>query len=397
MNDYYTYLFDVINDSYKMSKILIDKIRSIGKCPTCGGTYVDSECIYCGKENDDLKAYIDRLKLILRRFNEKIVNLPIKNMPINNFFNYLCTISDVKLSCIDEFLGKYDYKRRFALYADELFRKMNSNEDYDFSILDINVIESIVYSNNESFNQVYLQKYFISRALKHKSNISYECFKQLIVNFVIVLMGPYYKSPKCSIVETKIDEKTRSLTLGSSIIDRIDIGEIGIRNLYEKGDYFLLDTIFHELLHTIQYRHIFYGDTIGIDESIDPLIILELKDHILTKGLEGYYKDNYASISYEIEAEYHATHLTEQFLQSIGLTSNKKDGFMEIDDISKLSFSTERLYMGEKYSIDELFDKYLYDHPELLTQHKQLARLYKLEDGHVVKKSIEEFTDNRQI
>ena len=56
-------------------------------------------------------------------------------------------------------------------------------------------------------------------------------------------------------------------------------------------------------------EHSVYGK-----QDIDPLVLLEIKDIILSKVIPNYYNENYNNISFEIEAEYFGQVLASNYI-----------------------------------------------------------------------------------
>lgn len=119
----------------------------------------------------------------------------------------------------------------------------------------------------------------------------------------------------------------------------------------------ILETLHHELAHSIQFDLVKAGD-IDIDDDID----LYSKDIILKNELPLYYKNNYWSISYEFDAEFRAMMMSnelygtqEAFNYSIDRLYDKV--VKEKNKGKEISYKDTNIreYRGKEYPIDDLF------------------------------------------
>ena len=296
--------FNYLNESYyqKLEKI-IKKIRNY-TCPNCGGKYENETCVFCYATNNDLKNDIEILNQILINITNDIEILNINNIPINTLFNLLNSIP-FEITSIKNFLNKYHYQENFDEFTNEILTKINSNDT--LTALEINCLETLIYqNNNDKTNNLY--NYFINNCARGKINVSFECYKLLIKQFVEKLLKAFYKNPKCIITDEQ-KEHNGLIVSGKSKNHKVWINSLEIEEMYKTGNYNLINTIFHELTHGIQYKNIFNGN-----QTIDPLVILEIKDSILSENLPNYYKENYNNISFEIEAQYYGLLLSTRYL-----------------------------------------------------------------------------------
>ena len=370
--------FNYLNESYyqKLEKI-IKKIRNY-TCPNCGGKYENETCVFCYATNNDLKNDIEILNQILINITNDIEILNINNIPINTLFNLLNSLP-FKITSIKNFLNKYHYQENFDEFTNEILTKINSNDT--LTALEINCLETLIYqNNNDKTNNLY--NYFINNCARGKINASFECYKLLIKQFVEKLLKAFYKNPKCIITDEQ-KEHNGLIVSGKSKNHKVWINSLEIEEMYKTGNYNLINTIFHELTHGIQYKNIFNGN-----QTIDPLVILEIKDSILSENLPNYYKENYNNISFEIEAQYYGLLLSTRYLGiNIHLIPELEE---KLNNLQQKILNKKRVFQGETIDIDLIFNRYIYKHPELLEKHPQLYILYKKVDDKVLPLTKEE-------
>lgn len=388
MDAYQDYLNEIINSTYDEIKPLIDKLSEVGRCPGCNGHYVDAYCKYCGYEKVELKIIIDSIEYKLNRFKDKVSNLPIREMPINKLFNLLYTLKGIEISSIKQLLSEYEYdKVMLETYKSSLL-KMTNNEPLEE--LELQSIEIQILKNDSNLNLEPVFSYFIHEAIMRRPKISFETFEILIQNFVENKMKTYYPNPKC-IIQTSNDmsikQKERQ-TVGQASYNKVWLSLEEVKAMYYEGSTALLNSMYHELAHTMQYKQAFAGFNLNV------YIIKEIKEHILTQLLEGYYEENYDYISYELEAEYYGLLNAMLYLKEIGFTVDTKRHDKDLELLKTRMNEEKRYYNGEESTVDVLFEEIIYRHPELLDRHPQLKYLYKVEGTKVYPKSEEELIDD---
>ena len=389
MKDYQKYLNQIINNYYSKLEPIIKKIRNC-RCQNCGGEFIDSNCIYCNSKNSELEQDINKINTLLNSFDQQISNLPIKEIYINKLFNLLYSIPNVEITCINNFLTKYNYQKDFYEFSKQTLSKLNQF-DIHFDDLEINCLETLIYRNDKNFDLNFIYNYFINRCSRGKQNVSLESYKTIIKQFTEEILKPYYRNSECILTnyDKHIKDGKELIQCSGNNAHKIWISISDIENMYYNQNNDIIETIFHEVTHGIQYKNIFYGT-----QDIDPLVLLEIQDHILSKYLKNYYEDNYKYISFEIEAELYGTILASNFL-NIDINNNHK----MIDKITKLKeklLLKKRSINGKESDINNIFNEFIYDHLELLKKHPQLTYLYKINQGKVVQLSQEEMFNNYQ-
>ena len=388
MTEYRKYLDEIINNSYNEIVPIISKIRNIKRCSGCNGSYVNSNCKYCGTKNEELEVLLNSLESMLKRFCDKLSNLPIEKMYINKLFNLLYSINNVEISSVKELLQNYNYPTLYSGFLEQTLDKLKIF-DTELSPLEISTLETIIYRNDNSIDMRIIQDFFIHNALFKEQNISYDCFRELIRQFTELYMKRYYSRPKC-IVKEQIN-KDRDLSGGSNY-DLIYLKNDDIKKLYKDGNYLILFTIFHELTHAIQFSQIF-GNANNI---ITPFMIDELKEHVLSNETDWYHDENYDVLSYEYEADYYGLYLMDQYLARLSYNINHKLTQKKMDEIIIQMQNKNRTRNGEPTTIEMEFEKVIQNRPDLLKKYKKLNYLYKVVGDEVVAKTREDLIEDSQ-
>lgn len=265
---------------YNELEIIVKKIRNF-TCKNCGGNFNNSFCNFCGSKDNDLEQELIRLEIILKKISYEFHTANYDNIKINKLFNLLYTINDSQ-ECVNVFLGMFNYQENFQEFSKELMVKLN-DQNTVFSEIQLNTIETVIYQKSQ-FNLNYIHHYFIQRALHKQQNISFECFKELIKQFAESILKPYYNAPECILKEFEKQERHGKdfIIAGKNRARKVWINVLEIEEMYKNGDYSLLITLLHESIHGIQFKNIFSGK-----QDADPLVILEIKDRILSESIKG--------------------------------------------------------------------------------------------------------------
>lgn len=365
----------IIEKYYNELKPIILKINQY-KCKNCGGNFKNNSCEYCDQLDNDLEIEISKLELILNNLKKEIIDLNGKNIKINKLFNLLYILND-KVDCIENFLNKYNYQKYFNEYAQELISRLtNSN----LSDLDINALETIIYQKNNKYDLKNIYQICIDKCINKEKNIDIDCFQEVIKQLAETLLKPFYKNSKCILKQYNRKEQNNQhlIISGENRGNKIWLNTNEINDLYYNQNLIILITLFHEVTHGIQHKNIFNGN-----QNIDQLIILEIKDHILSKYLPNYYQENYDNISSEIEADFYGYKLTSQYINSNITNQEITNKYINI-------LNYKRKINRKIQDIDTIFNEFIKNHPEILNQHPQLKYLYKIENNQVIPLNEEE-------
>ncbi len=390
MNVYQQYIDSIIEKIYKEVKPIIDNINNLKICPKCGGSFLNYTCKQCHSESKELKIEIIKLNSLLKRFNEYLLNIPIKNIRANILFNLLYSLKGIEIDEVNNFLKRYNYQSSINKVYERSIKRIKQGENVWVS--DLNTIETIIATSYKDLD-VFVD-YFIYHLIKTPLNdaiyspmIERESMKDLIKYWVEKQIKVYYPNPHCEFVPLKElnKVKTNNIIVGDNDKDSIRLTLEELNYLYMYGSNALLLTIFHELRHTYQDARVFTGKDISLENMIMSM------DKILSQFITGYYDENYDVISYEIDAEYFGKQGQLNMLKKLGIEVPKEENIQEkLTELQREFYNDIRMVNGYKERLEPLFWDTIYDKPFILKYYPQLKYLAKIENGEVVKKSNEE-------
>ncbi len=349
---------------------ICDEIKNNSKCTSCGGSFDNSTCMYCGNKNTTLENLIGELKneISIRQVNDDILNslYSIRNLEINEVNNII----------IENNYGK-KLENKYKDIHSRITSDNLSNDDYKYIVY---------FLDNDLFlgkNSNYYINTLMKKMLTDKLDISNEEKLKLIKSFTEMFMRGKVKNPKC--VYDELDEKT----IGESLYNRIELDKTSIIEFLQNKNYIkMLEIIFHECTHTYQ-THIR-----SVDKEISYIILQETKEYLIRQKNPKYYNENYIKYTEEAEARYCGALFTLQYLDAIGLKVSNNNYFMEVmEREEKLFYDNERTIKGKSTTIDEAFSTYVTD-VSLLNHYPVLKTEYKNHNGVLTKKSMEEIIED---
>lgn len=158
----------------------------------------------------------------------------------------------------------------------------------------------------------------------------------------------------------------------------------------QKGVYDIINTIFHEVRHAVQYNDINNHTLKNISEYD------MIKEQLIRKADFIFYDINYDSITAEIDARVEGRKKMYQYLQSLGISIEQiLEGDTEYNKKAKMAYEeyvheeTDRLENSNKEfkvnfsdvkSLDSIFDELITKHPKLIQENPILKYEYN-EDG----------------
>ena len=398
MNLYQKYLNSIIDKTYLVIQPIVKRINKLKVCPNCLGDYINYECKYCHTENKELKDLYSKLEMYLQRFNDYLLNLPIKNMPNNKLFNLLYSISGIKLEIVENFLNKYHYDKVIDRVYATTIKKILNNEELTQE--EINTIDAIILRYDKDL-EVYVE-YFTKKLLTmplsdnmDMSMIKYETYTNLIKYFVEKQMQVLSKNPTCEFVSFKelnpdSDDFDSCITLGEADVGSIKLLEDEVRNLYIYGSNRIFNTIYHEFRHVVQFSKIITG------KELSYLGLLETMDYIINLKLPGYYKENYHLISYELDASVCGYKHQLNLLHSYNIQVKDEDIILQnMEELNKKMYELDRYINGKSSNLIDTFLNCIGNDLATFSKCPQLSIVFKLENGFIVLKSKEELIKER--
>ncbi len=397
MNEYEKYLEDVLNNAYDEVLPLVKAINKIGFCPCCGGTYYGAICKYCNTVNEDLKKYVQSLENILKHLLSMIENLPVEKIGYNKLFTLLAKLEANELPIIDTLFKKYHYED----VLEQIYLEIkNKGFDLPLNEKEIDVSEVIIYRNlknkdRHSSDIEYLMSIFVRKLIINSLSddkelmISYEAFVLLVKEFTETEISLFYNRGKCRIVYELEYHDNDELVFGTAHFNVVNISDYEVKSLYYNGSNSLLETIFHEINH-VRQQAVTYKQ-----KAVSEFDLLQIKDRVLGAYLNGYTKENYHQLSYELEAYFCGLRDQRLALINIGISFNKETNALidnKLREYYQAFLNKKRTLNGQSIDIDKVFEKILLTHPNLLREYPCLKNLYKIENNLVVRKSNDELT-----
>jgi len=390
MNEVEKQFAEIINNAYNEIIEEIYIVRNNKRCPNCNGDYVDATCNYCMSENITLKGAIDKIESVLFKVELEIDKLHLSEIKSNKFFNGLFSISRCNISCVNDFLDKYDYGYELDTLIPPILTKIDNDDE--ISEEEMVFLETIIELDFDHVNYQLLYNYFIKRALIKKSNVSYGTFCYIIERFVELGIKNFYQTGHCYIIPYKEVEEERKKILGCAEYNDIFLAEEEIYNLYYNNETSLIRTIHHELAHCVQFKYVFPGKGFFTFHALK-----ELKERILQVNNKKYYEENYHFISFELEAIKTSIDAEKDYLYNLGL-GFEEDAELKVqkykEEIIKRLDVEERTLNGLDTTVDQEFEKFIYDKVDIIRKYPALNQLYKIENDSVIRKSQEELIND---
>lgn len=408
IKEYLKYFDDVNETFFNDVKPIVQHMQNC-KCKCCGSNmFRDNRCAYCMSVSKDVEEQLKKLETLLGKYSDTIENLPFREkMIINNFLNLLTSMDTVKSELVEDFLKKYDYREKYNVVFEAALRNMKNMliENVELSSQQLSIIESQLLFSKYRWAEVYkpyeksqkngenkyalLFLFFVKNAGTQKNQISYDAFRQLVINFTnaeITRTLGYDRGGLCEVINEPEKERNDNhfKTLAYHEYDKIVLSEEIIRNLYEGKNFNIIDTIAHELTHMKQY---YYGFMYGN----------HFKDKILSMYLPDYYDTNYYRTSFEKEAYIQGYAGCYDLLKAININPDLAYQGVESSYLSYMinHFNDPvRIINGEERNIDDIFDEFISKRPDVFKEYdkkyKYLHLLYKVVDDTVVPKTMEE-------
>lgn len=312
---------------------------------------------------------------ILNSVYEEVSKIDKKEISANDFLNLLLLLKGSKFVMANKLLEELHYEERI----NELFEGISSNVygNVELSRDELKIVEARL---SLGFNDVDLAYEVIKRRLSGFVDISYAAFCNAMIVFIKQEVLKSIKDDKYDVMIFSSYEAGRlgiDNCKGFSTENIIGISESAIRDFYESGNSSVIMIIFHEIRHISQEmeanknRYFF---------NVYEMMII--KENIISNYYPMYCRDNYKTISFEVDARIFGMIQYMKFLATYG--------YFVHEDYEVNEISNERIFNGVISTVDEIFNEVIRNHPEELLRYQKLNYLYKIENGVVVPKSIEE-------
>lgn len=356
------------------------RIKALSVCSSCGGKYKQDVCIYCQTKNNELTELIFKLNNLVNNFRNQVKLSYI--IGVNILFNYLYSINSFEIYSVNKLLLDANYHIVLENNFQNIIKKINEGatlktSDYEFL--------SFFLINNQFKDDIKL--YVTNTLIKGIANREYvpdvdslnDLVKIFVEESVKNVIG--LKGAKCKIVEYEKEKIGGSTIFGTILVNRNQINHLVQGNIT-----YLFNTLFHEMIHVLQYQRRKNGNISTYD-------MLQIKDCILSELNRDYYENNYYLLSTENQAFLNEGKETLSYMSKLGIKPSEK----EIEDINKnhefhrkIYGVTTRLWNGKPCDIETLFDSVIFDNPKILAQYPQLSLEYVVENNVVRRKTTEE-------
>ena len=233
-------------------------------------------CEYCGNKNELLEGSILKLSSSLKNLFDMFENLNITDIGINHLFNNLLKLDKYNIDIVKKLIDKFNYKGK-------IFKTLNMSEAIEKEYL------NCLVDLNDSKLNVSLFDVFTISAVSGKKCVDYDTFKKLFTNHVEDVLGENIGKSHC-IVEENLMAYGREVN-GLAYGNDIAINDKNLKDLYDGKSIQFIETLFHEMRHTVQHK--IYRDGLTND-----YVLNMIKDEILSKN-EKYYMDNYDRVLLE--------------------------------------------------------------------------------------------------
>ena len=345
------------------------------KCNDCGGSYTkEATCVYCGKENSQLKDNLKKLEEIFS--DNKSDDISIEN-------NMLLSLKYLEIDYINDHLEEIDYEYMIKAKIEELRNKLIMGGDIfedDYKVMD--AVKRIGTDEDKDL----LSKFIFLNQSAGKISFPYDYVEFAVRHITENYLKDYYQiNTKCRIED---DLGCSAFAIGNDVV----IDRKHVDSFYESRDPMILVMLIHESCHVYQ-NAIMKKDYQSVDArtTLAPFYLLEAKDKVLSYLDRGYYHDNYDNLTFENEAYAEGYIQARDWYMQYGLELSGEYIENKIQELKSKMNNFYRVYDGKKRSLIDIFEDVIVDHPEMLDNYPILKVEYKIEDKKVIRKSDEEF------
>ncbi len=358
---------------YQNIRNILEEIKN-STCPSCGSkTFHNHFCLQCFNKSQELNNKLRWLNHYLNIMQEK----GAKNYGERVVFSLL-GLDDKKIDFVYAFIDNSKINLDFKISdIQNIYQKMQRRDK--ITKKEGRLVKLLIYSKHYDIDLFF--NYFMYELLaKENENIpliiNFECFKNLICDFVQKEIKKFYQNGYCDIKEYA---KGTVIINGESYLNYIYLSKTVLKDLYQKRNPKLLFTIFHELSHTKYCSKVYTGEYFSLKNLYATI------EKILEQD-RTYYKDNYIYDINEVYANIESLNACFKFFYANNIPFDLRLYYKNLEMYQERLQNKMRYYQGEEKTVLDIFDMYIFTKPELLENYPQLNFLYKLKNGLVVRK-----------
>ena len=339
-----------------------------------------------------------------------IFNKQHNNEDVNDFLDYYADVVDNYLNNkvdehLDEILSSlYNYQYLENQKINNVIKKHQNLYQQNFNVLYDKLINKQEITQVESFKLRFLEEYLRANPLGNNEMIT-KLFNLYTINILENKNKEYISIDNYrNIIELYIEQFKHLYNLDSVILsftndnqyiygshisrrkymvfEYIEINENLINDFYNNQSTKLFETLIHEIEHLHQFCNIEKG-------MVSHDIINMIKDKILSDELDGYYENNYQNISYEVDARVVGRKGMIDYFKALGYKLN----IQELEEKQNLN----RIHNNKIDNLNNIFNVYIIDHPELVKKYPQLLLEYEIKNNKVIRKSFQQMINDFEI
>ena len=347
----------VLNDiSYKLYKH--------SRCNNCGGLLTSNTCEYCRTVDKEYDSLVEELK----------DNISSNNTVSLNDFIGLYSLKDMNIDFVSKLLID---NKNYIEELDNVTKKENPNNE-----------DNMVYLNLLRFDMVdkSISVRLMNEMIQDKLDFSKEEKKEVIKYFTENYASNFYKKSNFS-YSNKDHCSLDDDAAGGAFWNMVFLSEKAVDESLDNKNYSeILETIFHEVTHTMQFSELGSKDP----NKYSYYRLLTAKERLITSKNKEFYKENYLLNSMEVEARYCEKLLLLDYYKTHNIPLDNQEKYIEEAKKEEMLLSNEiRIINGQRTTIDEEFNKLDFT-DEDFNRFPIIKTQYKKEGNRLVKKNKNE-------
>lgn len=373
-----TSIFENLLDEVKY----LETYRKNFNCSSCGSVLSSFVCKKCNKEIVDNEIK-EKLNGIIINLTNIINSLP-KEVYFNDTLNYLYMMKDIEV--VGNYIEETGYKEILKKEKQRLSTLLGKGEG--LTNVDSKKFEFIYSHCTNREDKEKCSVFVFKERLLMNSEFSMEFFEKAIIDFInFICIDAGLPKDSFKVFVKELEGRHGEVNYKNEL----SIDRERIRKLYSNGNVLSIITIFHEARHLMQ-RHLY-----DLYNKPNLYVFTMLKERIMSfysdYHKEEYYKKNYDKLSTELDAQRYAIIDSRKYFDRLQVVMNddyEQRFSKELDRVSSLQKDFIREIDGLEDTVDNLFDFFVTDKPELLEKWPYLKYQYICSDGKTVRSKTRE-------